>query len=139
MDILLFFLFLAATIGAGATGALFPTGSWYKGLNKPSWVPPNWLFPVAWTSIYLLIAFAGARVAGLEASAYAMAFWAIQIVLNALWTPVFFGAFDLTGAFTIIVMLWSSITALSSSALELIRYQVICLCLIGRGSVSLQC
>jgi tryptophan-rich sensory protein len=109
MDILLFFLFLAATIGAGATGALFPTGSWYRGLNKPSWVPPNWLFPVAWTSIYLLIAFAGARVAGLEGSAYAMAFWAIQIVLNALWTPVFFGLRHLRASIPIMACLWCAV------------------------------
>lgn len=74
MNVTLFVLFLAAAFGAGATGALFPTGSWYKSLNKPSWVPPNWLFPLAWTSIYLLISFAAARVSGLEGSAYAMGF-----------------------------------------------------------------
>ncbi len=109
MDILLFFLFLAATFGAAATGALFPTGEWYKNLNKPSWVPPDWVFPVAWTSIYLLIAFAGARVAGLEGSAYAMAFWAIQIALNALWTPVFFGLRHLKASLPVMVCLWLAV------------------------------
>ena len=109
MDILLFFLFLAATFGAAATGALFPTGEWYKNLNKPTWVPPNWVFPVAWTSIYLLISFAGARVAGLEGSAYAMAFWAIQIAFNALWTPVFFGLRNLNGSLPIMAALWCAV------------------------------
>lgn len=109
MDILLFFLFLAATFGAAATGALFPTGEWYKNLNKPTWVPPNWVFPVAWTSIYLLISFAGARVAGLEGSAYAMAFWAIQIAFNALWTPVFFGLRNLKGSLPIMAALWCAV------------------------------
>ncbi len=109
MDILLFFLFLAATFGAAATGALFPTGAWYKNLNKPSWVPPDWVFPVAWTSIYLLIAFAGARVAGVEGSAYAMAFWAIQIALNALWTPVFFGLRHLKASLPVMVCLWLAV------------------------------
>lgn len=109
MDYMLFALFLAATFAAGSTGALFPTGPWYKGLNKPTWVPPNWMFPVAWTSIYLLIAFAGARVAVIDGNAYAMAFWAIQIAFNALWTPVFFGLRRLKGSLPIIGALWLAV------------------------------
>lgn len=109
MDYLLFVLFLAATFAAGSTGALFPTGPWYKGLNKPTWVPPNWMFPVAWTSIYLLISFAGARVAVIDGNAYAMAFWAIQIAFNALWTPVFFGLRRLKGSLPIIGCLWLAV------------------------------
>ncbi len=109
MDIYLFLLFLGATFGAAATGALFPTGAWYAGLRKPSWVPPNWLFPVAWTSIYLLIAFAGARVAPLEGSAYAMAFWALQIAFNALWTPVFFGLRNLRASIPVMACLWCAV------------------------------
>ena len=109
MDYLLFALFLAATFAAGSTGALFPTGPWYKGLNKPTWVPPNWMFPVAWTSIYLLISFAGARVAMIDGNGYAMAFWAIQIAFNALWTPVFFGLRRLKGSLPIIGALWLAV------------------------------
>ena len=109
MDIWLFFIFLLATFGAGATGAMFPTGEWYKSLNKPTWVPPNWVFPIAWTSIYLLISFAGARVALLDGNAYAMAFWALQIAFNTLWTPVFFGARNLKGSLPIMAMLWLSV------------------------------
>ena len=109
MDIWLFFLFLAATFGAAATGALFPVGSWYEGLKKPSWVPPNWVFPLAWTSIYLLISFAGARVAGLEGSEYAMAFWALQIAFNTLWTPVFFGLRNLRASLPIMACLWIAV------------------------------
>lgn len=109
MDIWLFFIFLAATFGAAATGALFPTGEWYKSLNKPNWTPPNIVFPIAWTSIYLLISFAGARVAGAEGSAYAMAFWGMQIAFNALWTPVFFGLRNLKGSLPIMVALWVAV------------------------------
>jgi len=109
MDYLLFFLFLAATFAAGSTGALFPTGAWYKSLNKPTWVPPDWMFPVAWTSIYLLISFAGARVAVIDGNGYAMAFWAIQIAFNALWTPVFFGLRRLKGSLPIIGGLWLAV------------------------------
>lgn len=109
MDIVLFCIFLAATFAAGATGAMFPTGSWYKSLNKPSWVPPNWVFPVAWTSIYLLISFAGARVAVLDGNAWAMAFWGLQIAFNTLWTPVFFGRRDLKASLPIMAGLWISV------------------------------
>jgi tryptophan-rich sensory protein len=109
MDIVLFLVFLGATFGAGATGALFPTGAWYESLHKPSWVPPNWLFPVMWTSIYALSAFAGARVAPLEGSAYAMAFWALQIAFNALWTPVFFGLRNLRASIPVMACLWCAV------------------------------
>jgi tryptophan-rich sensory protein len=119
MDILLFCLFLAAAAGAGATGGLFPTGKWYETLNRPSWTPPNWVFPVMWTSIYLLIAFAGARVAGLEGSGYAMAFWAMQIAFNALWTPVFFGLRNLKGSVPIMVCLWVSVLGATITHMQL--------------------
>ena len=119
MDIVLFFLFLAATFAAGATGGLFPTGEWYKTLNKPAWTPPNWVFPVMWTSIYLLIAFAGARVAVLEGNAYAMAFWAMQIAFNALWTPVFFGLRNLRASVPIMVCLWVSVLGATITHMQL--------------------
>ena len=109
MDILLFLIFLAATFAAAATGAMFPTGEWYKSLNKPTWTPPDWVFPVAWTSIYLLISFAGARVAVLEGNAYAMAFWGLQIAFNTLWTPVFFGLRHLKGSLPIMAGLWIAV------------------------------
>lgn len=109
MDYTFFFIFLFATFAAGATGAMFPTGAWYKQLNKPTWVPPNWVFPVAWTSIYLLISFAGARVAGIEGSQMALAFWALQIALNTLWTPVFFGLRALRKSLPIMAGLWLAV------------------------------
>lgn len=109
MDYTLFFIFLFATFAAAATGAMFPTGEWYKSLNKPTWVPPNWVFPVAWTSIYLLISFAGARVAVIEGSQLALVFWALQIALNTLWTPVFFGLRALRKSLPIMAGLWLAV------------------------------
>ncbi|SLN31242.1 tryptophan-rich sensory protein TspO [Roseisalinus antarcticus] len=109
MDWVLFFLFLAACFSAGVTGALFPTDPWYTALRKPSWVPPNWAFPVVWTSLYFLMAFAAARVAPMEGSEYAVAFWAVQIALNAVWTPVFFGLRRLKGSLPIMAALWLAV------------------------------
>lgn len=109
MDVWMFVIFFAATAAAAATGAMFPTGPWYKQLNKPTWVPPNWVFPVAWTSIYLLISFAGARVVNMEGSQIALAFWALQIAVNTLWTPVFFGLRNLKGSLPIMAGLWLAV------------------------------
>lgn len=119
MDITLFLIFLLATVAAGATGAMFPTGAWYKSLNKPTWVPPNWVFPVVWTSIYLLISFAGARVAVLDGNAYAMAFWGAQIALNTLWTPLFFGLRRLRGSLIVMAGLWVAVAGATVTHFQL--------------------
>lgn len=111
MDWMMFLIFLVACFVAGATGGLFPPGAWYKQLNKPSWTPPNWLFPVAWTSLYLCMSLAGARVAGLPENGLAMAFWSLQIALNALWTPVFFGLRNLRLGLIVLIGLWLSVAA----------------------------
>jgi len=103
MDWTLFLIFLAASATAGATGTLFKPGDWYEGLAKPDWRPKNWMFPLAWSTIYVLSSLAAARVAPLAGNGYAMAFWALQIALNTLWTPAFFGARRL--GFSVVVML----------------------------------
>lgn len=119
MDLFLFAIFLIATFAAGATGAMFPTGAWYKSLTKPTWTPPNWVFPVAWTSIYVLISFAGARVAVLDGNAYAMAFWAAQIAFNTLWTPLFFGLRQLRGSLPVMAGLWITVLGATISCYQL--------------------
>lgn len=106
---LCFIIFLAACAGAGATGGLFPPGPWYEKLRKPAWTPPNWLFPVAWTSLYLLMAGAGARVAVQPDNGVAIALWALQIALNGLWTPVFFGLHKLKLGMIVLVCLWVAV------------------------------
>ncbi|PWJ21688.1 tryptophan-rich sensory protein TspO [Jannaschia seohaensis] len=121
MDWILFAIFLLATFGAGATGAMFPPGDWYDRLEKPPWTPPNWVFPVVWTSLYLALAFVGARLAPMAGSEYAMAFWAMQIAFNALWTPVFFGLRKMRAAFVVMLLLWVAVAGLVASAWPLDR------------------
>lgn len=108
---LLFGIFLSACFAASMTGAWFMPGKWYDGLAKPSWTPPKWLFPVAWSLLYVCMAAAGARVAMLEGNGLAMAFWALQIAVNTLWTPVFFGLQNIRAGMMVIVMLWLSVAA----------------------------
>ena len=111
MDWFAFFIFLCACGAAATTGSMFQPGAWYDGLEKPNWTPPKWLFPVAWTTLYLLMSGAGARVIGDPAAGTALAFWALQIALNTLWTPVFFGLRNMRAGMVIIVFLWIAVAA----------------------------
>lgn len=111
MDLSLFALFLASCVGAGATGALFPPGEWYRQLSKPRWTPPDWVFPVAWFTLYICMSAAAARIAVLDGNAHAMAFWSVQIVLNALWSPVFFGLKRISGGMVAVAALWLAVAA----------------------------
>jgi len=109
MEWLIFVILLAACFAAGTTGGLFPPGEWYERLDKPPWTPPDWLFPVAWTILYVCMAAAGARVALLPGGGLAMALWALQIALNGLWTPVFFGLKKIRLGMMVLGALWVSV------------------------------
>ena len=100
--------FLAATFAAATTGSLFRPGPWYRTLRKPGWTPPDRLFPVAWTVLYIAMAVAAWRVAlaGGPLSRPGLAFWSCQLVLNALWSPVVFGLNRLRAGLVVIVLLW---------------------------------
>ena len=112
MDIFLFIIFFLTCCVAASTGSLFPTGDWYKSLKKPSWTPPNWLFPIAWTIFYTVLAYTGTRIAVLENNSIAIGFWALHISLNTLWTPVFFGLKKIKIGMVIMSLLWMSTLSL---------------------------
>lgn len=107
MDWSLFFIFLIACGAPAATGAMFEPGEWYEELDKPTWTPPKWAFPVAWTTLYLLMSIAAARVAPLDESGHAMAFYAAQLAFNTLWTPVFFGKRNMRAGMIVLSILWA--------------------------------
>ena len=52
-------VFLALVAVTSVTGAQFRPGAWYDALAKPAWTPPDWVFPVTWTVLYVMIAIAG--------------------------------------------------------------------------------
>ena len=114
-----FFIFLLACAAAASTGVIFKPGAWYESLVKPSFTPPNWLFPVAWTIIYLLLAWAGYRLSLIPGSQTVLALWAAQIALNTLWTPVFFGAHQVLAALVILAVLWVVVAVMVVLALQL--------------------
>lgn len=114
-----FLIFLIACGAAATTGMVFKPGQWYAQLNKPTFTPPNWVFPVAWTTIYLLLAWVGYRLTLIPGSEQVLALWAAQIALNTLWTPVFFGAQRIVAAMIILVLLWLVVAAMVVLALRL--------------------
>lgn len=122
MDLIVFAAFVLACGGAAASGALFPPGPWYKTLTRPTWTPPDWVFPVVWSSLYVLMAAAAARVVGLPGSGIAMALWAAQIAVNTLWSPVFFGQRRLRAGLRVLIALWIlvAMTMLALFRLDLI-------------------
>lgn len=105
-------IFLLAVGAAAATGSVFGPGEWYERLNKAPWTPPPWVFPVAWTLLYLAMALAASRVAVVPGAGVALALFALQIALNTLWTPVFFGAHRTGMGLLILCALWLAVAAM---------------------------
>lgn len=114
-----FYIFLVACCAAASTGIIFKPGSWYDSLQKPGFTPPNWVFPLAWTTIYLLLAWAGYRLSLIPGSQTVLALWATQIALNTLWTPVFFGAHRIFAGMVILSLLWLVVATMVVIAIQL--------------------
>jgi tryptophan-rich sensory protein len=90
-SLVLLFGFLLVVIGVGsAIGFVTAPGEWYAGLDKPPFNPPNWLFAPVWFVLYVFIAVAGWRTFRRDAAGTTMKVWIGQMVLNWLWSPVFF-------------------------------------------------
>lgn len=84
--------FLAAAVGSQFT--IPATRSWYPELAKPAWTPPSWLFGPVWTVLYTLMGISVWlvwRERGIAGAVTPMAAFAAQLVLNALWSVLFFG------------------------------------------------
>ena len=105
--------FVAVCFCAALSGAFFRPGDWYDGLAKPSWRPPNWLFPPAWSVLYVCIAVSGWLVwrTGSPGVDFALGVYGAQLLLNAGWSAVFFGLRRPDWAFGELALLWLSIVA----------------------------
>jgi translocator protein len=110
---------IAVCLAAGGLGVAFVGGrnlsQWYAGLNKPWFNPPSWVFGPVWTALYVLMGVAAFlawhRGLGQRPVQIALALFALQLVLNALWTPLFFGWHRIGAALADIVLLWLVIFA----------------------------
>jgi tryptophan-rich sensory protein len=84
-------------------------GAWYASLAKPAWTPPDVVFAPVWTVLYILMGVAAWMVwrrAGFAGAGTALVLFIVQLVLNALWSYLFFGLHRADLAFLDIVALW---------------------------------
>lgn len=104
--------FLVSAIGGAVTAT--SVDSWYQGLNKPFFNPPDWLFPLAWTTLFAAMSVAAWwvwRHGPSAAVSRALKLYGLQLVLNVMWTALFFGLRAPAPAFFQIIVLWLAIAA----------------------------
>ncbi len=100
---------LVIPFAAAAFGARFMPDAWFQELRKPPWNPPGWVFAPVWTMLYASMGVAAWlvwREGGFTAQRVPLALFGCQLLLNALWTPLFFGAHRPGAAFVDITALW---------------------------------
>ena len=115
-DILRLAASLIICLLAGVIGSLFTitqVDTWYLTLNKPIFNPPSWVFGPVWTFLYILMGVSLYLVLN-EGIDYkyvrtALYIFGVQLILNVLWTAVFFGMESLLGGLVIIVILWFTV------------------------------
>jgi translocator protein len=103
---------LLVCFAAASVGSRFLPGDWYATLAKPEWNPASAVFAPVWTVLYLSMGVAAWLVwrrAGFATAGVALAAFAVQLVLNALWSFLFFGLHRPGVAFVDIVVLWLAI------------------------------
>lgn len=113
---LLAFLLVPLLVGAGSG---FLTGGavrdWYPSLVRPSFAPPSWVFGPVWTALYLMMGLAAwfvwRKAGSSPAGRVALGLFALQLVLNGLWSVLFFGLRAPGPALIEIVVLWAAIAA----------------------------
>lgn len=111
-----FLITILGTLTFGSLSGLLTAdaiGTWYVGIQKPSFNPPNWIFGPVWTLLYILMGIAAGLVwnsaAGTAAKRRALSIYVIQLVLNFGWSLIFFGLRSPGWALVEIIVLWSSI------------------------------
>lgn len=98
----------------GVVGGFFTVSAipgWYATLEKPALNPPGWIFGPVWVTLYFLMGVSLWLIWKSNSSQKkrAVSLFAVQLVLNAIWSPVFFGAHSISSALAIIVLLWAAI------------------------------
>jgi len=117
--VLAFFLLLVLGVGL-LIGFTIRPGEWYGSLYKPFFNPPNWVFAPAWTILYVLIAVAAWRTwvtSGFKQPSGLI--WAGQMVLNWLWTPLFFGAHAMLLGLVVVLCLLALIVSFIAVSTDL--------------------
>lgn len=100
--------FAVAALGGLATAGETGPGTWYAGLRKASFNPPNWAFPVAWNLLYAMMALAAWLVwrSGRPDRRMALRWWAAQLAFNLAWSWIFFASHAAVWALAEMLVLW---------------------------------
>ncbi len=110
-------VFVIICLSVGVLGSVFTAKSvrtWYQGLEKPSWNPPDRVFGPVWTVLYLAMAVAAWLVwrrYGIHGASVPLILFAVQLALNLAWSVLFFGMRMPGPAFGEIILLWCAILA----------------------------
>jgi len=87
--------------------------TWYADLSKPSFTPPDWAFGVVWPILYVMMGISAFLIwnkgIGSKQARVALGLFILQLILNSLWTPIFFGLNMMALALVEIVLLWVAI------------------------------
>jgi len=103
---------LLISFAAGLIGSQFRPGAWYASLVKPAWTPPDAVFAPVWTVLYVLMGVAAWLVwrrMGFAGASVALALFIAQLILNGLWSYLFFGIHRIDLALLEIIILWVAI------------------------------
>ena len=107
-------VWLLISFAAAGIGSRYMPGEWYASLAKPTWNPPAAVFAPVWTALYTMMGVAAWlvwRERGVERAALPLALFAVQLVLNGLWSWLFFGLRRPDLGLVDIVALWAAIAA----------------------------
>lgn len=102
-------VFLVATAASMVTAESVAT--WYREINRPSWTPPNWVFGPVWTALYVMMSVSAWLVwrQREKPKKTALVVFGAQLILNGLWSLLFFGMKNPVLGFVDIVGLWIAI------------------------------
>lgn len=118
---------IAIPLAVGGLAALLTTDSMraFASLNRPPLSPPGWLFPVAWTILYVLMGVSSYLVASCEAvrerKKRALWTYALQLAFNFAWPLLFFNLKEYLLAFVWLILLWLLILATAAQFFRIRR------------------
>lgn len=106
---------LVCMAGGALSGYVSGTGTsdWYQSLTKPAFMPPSWAFGVVWPILYVMMGIGAGLIWSKEVQnkpvQNAIALFSVQLFLNLLWSPLFFGLHRMGWALVEILVLWAAI------------------------------
>jgi len=118
-------LSIVIALGIGFAGAFFTTpqiATWYATLVKPALNPPAWIFGPVWTLLYILMGVASYLIWEKRKQQGAKTFliaYVVSLILNFLWSLVFFGGHQTLAAAVIVILLWGTIVGLIITAMKI--------------------